>query len=190
MERSYLCLSRKTIVSGDCSLRVVQDSEIENIRCWRNEQMEILRQSAFITAEQQNQYYMTNIWPEMTTNYPKQILFSYFFKDIHIGYGGLVHIEWEHLRAEISFMLEPSLTKDLSVYRQLFSLFLVLIQEVSFDLLNLEKIFTETYAFRDHHISILEANGFQQEGVMRNHVRINDNPIDSIFHGCLKEDVR
>ncbi len=190
MERTYLCLPRKTISSGDYSLRVVQDSDIENIRCWRNEQMDVLRQSAFISADQQSQYYITHVWPEMATIYPKQILFSYFFKDMHIGYGGLVHIEWEHLRAEISFVLEPSLTKDISMYSQLFSSFLLLIQEVSFDLLNLERIFTETYCFRDHHISTLEANQFQREGVMKKHVRINDKPIDSIIHGCLKEYVR
>lgn len=190
MERSYLCLPRKTIGLGDYSLRAIQDSDIENIRCWRNEQMDILRQSAIITADQQNQYYMNHVWPEMATIYPKQILFSYFFKDVHIGYGGLVHIEWEHLRTEISFILEPSLTKDQSIYNQLFSSFLILIQEISFDHLNLERVFTETYAFRDYHISILEANGFQHEGVMRNHVRINNKPVDSIIHGCLKEYVR
>ena len=66
-------------------------------------------------------------------------------------------------------------------------MFIRLIKKVLFEDLNFNRIFTETYDIRPHHISILEKNGFQLEGRMREHIQINNKFVDSLIHGFLKE---
>ena len=39
---------------------------------------------------------------------PSQMLFSFYNQNKLIGYGGLVHINWIHKNAEISFLLKPA----------------------------------------------------------------------------------
>ena len=49
-----------------------------------------------------------HIWPDMPSLQPKNLLLAYMEDDNLIGYGGLVHIAWEHLRAEVSFYNDGS----------------------------------------------------------------------------------
>jgi RimJ/RimL family protein N-acetyltransferase len=164
------------------TIRPVQQDDIEAIRRWRNAQLDVLRQSQPITRRQQERYYATHVWPSARTSQPRQILVSYFEGDRHIGYGGLVHIAWEHKRAEISFLLDPSQAGN---YRAYFSTFLRLIRRFAFEHLGIQRLFTETYAMRAEHMAVLEEAGFQREGVLRRHVLIGGKPVDSIIHGCL-----
>jgi RimJ/RimL family protein N-acetyltransferase len=187
---TYACLPNPRITEGALSLSAVQPEQIEAIRHCRNAQMDVLRQSAQITPEQQSAYYAANIWPQMPLQHPDTILMVYLEQDNlgndkFLGYGGLVHIAWEHRRAEVSFLLDPALARSEADYARYFSTFLRLIQAMAFDDLTMERLFTETYATRQHHMSVLEATGFQREGILRNHVRINGQPVDSIIHGCL-----
>ena len=103
-----------------------------------------------------------------------------------IGYGGLVHIAWEHRRAEISFLLDPARVAAPGSYAVDYANFLSLIKEIAFECLGLHRLFTETYATRTHHISVLEDSEFRHEGVLRDHVIIEGRPVDSLLHGCLK----
>ncbi len=144
----YACLSKPMVRHGVLSLIAVQPEHIEAIRNCRNAQMDVLRQSAPITPDEQTAYYAANIWP-------------------------------------VSFLLEPHLAKANDVYALYFSTFLRLIQTVAFDDLELHRLFTETYATRAHHISILESTGFHLEGTLKDHVRIQDQPVDSVIHGCV-----
>lgn len=171
---------------GKYSIETVQDSDIESIRRWRNSQLEVLRQPKPISVEEQKNYFQTVIWPSLTEPKPSNILVRYLMNEKLIGYGGLVHIEWEHMRAEVSFLLDPSLASDSETYTECYSNFLNLLKELAFDDLGLKRLFTETYAFRKHHISILEANGFRVEGVLKNHVYIDGKPVDSIIQGFLR----
>ena len=61
---------------GDYELESVQPEHIEKIRQWRNEQMDVLRQSKPISKEQQIQYYEKHIWSELKSSQPKNILLS------------------------------------------------------------------------------------------------------------------
>jgi RimJ/RimL family protein N-acetyltransferase len=63
-------------------------------------------------------------------------------------------------------------------------------KSLAFDVLGLQRLFTETYDIRNLHIATLEESGFMREGVMRQHLRIGVNSVDSIIHGCLKNDER
>lgn len=152
--------------------------------------MDILRQSSVITTEQQSDYYAAEVWPAMALPYPPNILLIYEEKGRPVGYGGLVHIAWEHRRAEVSFLLAPDLAGASDEYARYFGVFLDLIKELAFKDLRIDRLFTETYAMRRHHISVLEANGFLLEGVMRQHVVVEGRSMDSLIHGCLASDER
>jgi hypothetical protein len=39
---------------------------------------------------------------------PSQLLFSYIYNNKCIGYGGLVHINWEDKNAEVSFLMDTN----------------------------------------------------------------------------------
>jgi RimJ/RimL family protein N-acetyltransferase len=184
----YKCLDRQEWVYEDYGLKVISPVEIETIRLWRNMQMDILRQAKTISKAEQEDYFSKYIWPEMDTDKPKNILLCFYYKDIFIGYGGLVHIAWEAKRAEISFLLNNQDKANLNLYGKHFMAFLKLIKNISFLDLRLEKIFTETYAIRPHHIELLESSGMVLEGVLRNHVLVGDKLVNSLMHGILKSE--
>ena len=73
----YKCLPKRTYQMGEYSTGAVQPEHIEIIRQWRNEQMDVLRQSKAISKEQQIMYYEKHIWPELKNDEPKQILLSF-----------------------------------------------------------------------------------------------------------------
>lgn len=184
---SYACLPENCFRSGDYEIIAVQPEHIELIRQWRNSQLNVLRQIRPISAQQQEKYFAENIWPSMLKSMPTTILMSYLYKEEPIGYGGLVHIAWEDLRAEVSFLLAPERATAPEIYAEDFSCFLGLLKHLAFDGLGFNRLFTETYDIRQLHIGILESSGFVREGVMRQHVRINGRFVDSIIHGCLKK---
>lgn len=167
-------------------LRPISITSMETIRQWRNAQMSVLRQKHDITSEMQTKYFHEVIKPNFTEIHPKQILFEYYDSDTLIGYGGLVHISWEDMRAEVSFLLDPILTINQTEYQDLFSIFLKMLKQVAFVDLRLNKIFTETYDIRPYHVEVLERSGFVLEGTLRNHVLIDGAYKDSLFHGALR----
>jgi len=179
----YLIMSNTQLQDGELSLRAVAPCDIEAIRRWRNSQMDVLRQTAFISTEAQRCYFEEYVWPEKGSRYPRQILLAIDLGGRLIGYGGLVHIAWQHKRAELSFLLEPSLENKSAVRASLFLRFLRLVRILAFADLKLSRLWTETYAHRTEHISTLEASGFQLEGCLREHVIIDGKPLDSLLHG-------
>ncbi|HEX2825378.1 MAG TPA: GNAT family N-acetyltransferase [Burkholderiales bacterium] len=183
--REYVCLARQCYERADYSVCPVQAEHVEAIRQWRNAQRDVLRQRDEITPQQQQRYYEAQIWPDMARRQPSNVLFAYSERDTLIGYGGLVHIAWEHRRAELSFLLDPRRAGDREGYARDFAAFLELMKQVAFRALALNRLFTETFAIRTHHIEILESCGFRPEGAMREHVIIDGMPIDSLLHGCL-----
>jgi RimJ/RimL family protein N-acetyltransferase len=183
-------MSNPQLHDGDLSLRAVAPGDIEAIRLWRNAQMEVLRQSAVISVKEQRSYYEEHIWPDMASSRPRRILLAIDVGGCLVGYGGLVHIDWEDRRAELSFLLEPRLEKNPPGRAVLFSRFLRLVQVLAFADLGLSRLWTETYAHRGEHISTLQASGFQLEGCLREHVIINGKPTDSLLHGLLLNEWR
>jgi len=185
--RAYRCLRAQELISGQFTLKTVQDDDIEDIRIWRNGQLDVLRQAEPISSSQQKKYFEHSIWPGMELERPENILLTFFEGGRRIGYGGLVHISWEHRRAEVSFLLDPTYTWDISAYSRYFSVYLSMIKMFAFSVMNLNRIYTETYDFRRKHINILESCGFEAEGRMRKHVLIDDEYFDSLIHGVINE---
>lgn len=184
----YRCMPSAELAEGDFCIRAVQPEHIEPIRRWRNAQLDLLRQSAPITPDQQHRYYEDHIWPDKATEEPKNILVVYLDRDELIGYGGLVHIAWEHRRAEVSFLLKPRHEKFPEQRACYFVTFLGLMKILAFRDLKLNRLFTETFANRTRHIEALESAGFRLEGRLREHVRVKHCPVDCLFHGCLVTD--
>ena len=105
-----------------------------------------------------------------------------------IGYGGLVYLNRENRRAETSFLVAPDRAADPVLYRDDLRAALAMFARYGFDELELNRIYTETFAFRDQHISILEEFGFQLEGRLRDHIYNNGKFCDSLLHSLLKSD--
>ena len=183
--RHYACLPRAAVSDGRHSIMTIQDAHIELIRQWRNAQMDVLRQKEPLTEEGQTSYYSRCIWPTLVERHPANILLAFLEDERLVGYGGLVHISWPDQRAEVSFLLKPALASNAADYEARFSAFLSLLKQLAFGDLGIERLWTETFASRGHHIAVLEANGFRPEGCLRGHVRIAGARLDSLLHGCL-----
>jgi RimJ/RimL family protein N-acetyltransferase len=183
--RCYACLSRPKVELNGLSLSTVQPGHIERIRQWRNAQIDVLRQADIITPEQQVEYFEQQVWPELPSARPRQILLAVHERDVLIGYGGLVHIAWPESRAEVSFLLDPAIMNEAVRVEGLFSIYLTLIRELAFCDLGLRRLVTETFAHRTVIIKLLERNGFVHEGTLREHILIKGVPTDSIVHGSL-----
>lgn len=169
-------------------LHLLRHEDIFLIKDWRNAQMDVLRQKAPLTDEDQQRYYDRVIKPSQESPQPEQILFSMLKDGECIGYGGLVHIFWQDKRAEVSFLMNPKLAEDPQYYTEAFSDFLKMIKEIAFNQLGFSRIFTETFDVRPRHIAILENSGFELEDRIRGHVIINEKPVDSLIHGCLSKE--
>lgn len=185
LTRRYTCFPRDTLTLGAFAINTLQDRHIEPIRLWRNAQLDVLRQTVPLSADEQARYYETSIWPTMSLAEPTNILLSFSEHDQPIGYGGLVHVAWNDRRAEVSFLLAPEYAAAPSEYTSRFAAFLKLIKMLAFDDLRLHRLWTETFATRGDHIKILEANGFQLEGRLREHVSVGGRRVDSLIHGCV-----
>lgn len=185
--RAYRCLQSQEVISDSFALRTIQDDDIEDIRNWRNDQIDVLRQSELISPAQQREYFEQAIWPTMELERPANILLTFFEKGRRIGYGGLVHISWEHCRAELSFLLDTEISKDIKKRKSYFSVYLKMIKRFAFDTVELSKLTTETYDIRPDYIQALQENGFAFEGRLRRHVLINGEYIDSVCHAAFQQ---
>ena len=150
--------------------------------------MEVLRQKKEISIAQQVNYYHAKIEPLFNELNPTQLLFSFTYNDVLIGYGGLVNISWEDKRAEMSFLVNPQRAINKEQYELDFSNFISLIKQLCFSEMQFNRLFTETYDFRDFHISILEKSGFKVEGRFRKHIFEHGKFHDSILHSILEDE--
>ncbi len=173
---------------NDFQVTPMRESDIFLIKEWRNAQMDVLRQNKLISDEEQTNYYRNVVVPSFEKEQPNIMLFSFLHQGECIGYGGLTNIRWQDKCVELSFLVNPAHVSDPVIYEQDFRHFIELMKEITFKELGFNRLFTETYDIRDHHIRILESCGFILEGRMRSHVCINGIFVDSLIHGILKTD--
>lgn len=183
----YKCLTKQQYSIGRYKILPIRSDDKFQIMHWRNAQMDVLRQSKILTKEDQEYYFAKVVTPLFEKEQPEQLLFSLFFDDILIGYGGLVHINWHDRRGEVSFLLNDKRVEDEELYEKDFTSFLTLIKEMAFEDIDFNRIYTETFDIRPLHISILGKNQFILEGRMKQHVNINNTFYDSLIHGFLKQ---
>lgn len=185
---NYACLQKQQFETPPYQIIPIRYEDIFLIKEWRNEQMDILRQDVLLTDAMQEAYYEKTIFPSFALPRPDQILFSYLKNHQFIGYGGIVHIDWEAKQGEVSFLVDTMRTKIAADYEADFSSFLKLIKEAAFNDLHFHRLYTETFDIRPLHIATLEKSGFLLEKRMKNWVTINEKPTDALIHGCVQND--
>ncbi len=181
----YRCLVKQTFVSDKFSLVPLRWEDRVAIMQWRNSQMYHLRQTELLTPEGQDQYFSTIIAKQFEEQRPPQILFSFLHQNQCIGYGGLVHIDWEKATAEVSFIMATELEKN--QFETNWSLYLKLIEEVAFESLHFVRINTYAYDLRPHLYPILIQAGFIEEQRLKNHILIDGIMKDVLIHGKLNK---
>ena len=152
---------------------------------WRNEQMYHLRQKNILSKKDQDIYFNTIVASLFENTKPEQILFSYLYNKECIGYGGLVHINWDDKNSEISFLIKTSLEAE--GFELHWSKFLALIERVAVQELGFYKIFTYAYDLRPRLYAVLEKSGFKKEATLVNHMYYDASYHDIIIHSKINK---
>ena len=182
LKRSYKCLTNQSFSINDYTLIPIRDEDKYDILKWRNEQIDILRQSNPLTEEQQNLYFKTVVSQLFEQEQPTQILWSLLLKGKLIGYGGLVHIDWENKTAEISFLTETQRNKDVNIFIEDWVNYLSLIKQLADIYLNFNSIFTYAYDIRPNLYVALEKSGFKETKRIKDFIEINNELKDVVIH--------
>jgi RimJ/RimL family protein N-acetyltransferase len=181
--RRYKFFKNQEFQSNGFEIVPIRDEDKYLIMDMRNEQLYHLRQQNQLTREQQENYFekvVTNLFEQ---DKPNQILFSFLQEGICIGYGGLVHINWIDRHAEISFIIKPCLEKELFTIS--WQNFLLMIEKVAFEEIDLHKVFTYAFDMRPHLYLVVESCGFYKEAILKEHCFFNDKFIDVVIHSKL-----
>ena len=189
MYRKYSCLKKNKYFFEKYNLEVIQDKDIETIRRWRNNKLEVLRQNSKISKKAQIKYYKNNIWNELKKKHPINMLFTFNLNNSIIGYGGIVNISWQNKRGEISFLLDDKINENSKLYQIYFEKFLKLIKLIAFKEIKIKKIYTETYSFRKKHIKILSSFGFKKEGYLISQYYNANKFYNSYIHSLINSTI-
>jgi RimJ/RimL family protein N-acetyltransferase len=184
-DSSYRFFPELTATSADnrYQLRPIHWNDRDAIREWRNAQIDVLRQQNPLSANEQDNYFLNVVLPQLTQEQPEQILFAFLENSQLVGYGGFVHIVWSDRRAEVSFLTDIDRSEQ-QIFSQDWSEYLNLLVKLA-RRIGFHKLTTETYSIRTELIEILEDFGFTQEGILRDHHLINGEPVDSFAHAYL-----
>lgn len=180
--RRFPVLTTDTIHNG-YALRPIRWDDRLAILQWRNAQLDVLRQIEPLSKSDQDRYFTKTVLPQLDHEFPAQFMFAFLKESKLVGYGALVHIHWGDHRAEVSFLTDPGRLNP-ATFAADWSAYLHLLKPLAKEL-GLHKLTAETYSLRSDLIPILEANGFVQEGVFREHHRENGNFTDSHVHGLI-----
>ena len=186
--KGYTLLGDKLWEDGDYNISSVRMEDSEKIRIWRNEQMDGLRQSSPLSVSHQKKYFNDFVLNEFIKKEPAQILLRFCLKGKLIGYGGVVHIDWLHLKGEVSFLMATERARDISQYCEEFAIFLKLLKKLAFNDLGLNKLTTEAYAHRSHHVQTIENANFIREGLLRQHTKVSGKWVDAVVCSLLKSE--
>jgi RimJ/RimL family protein N-acetyltransferase len=168
---SYKCLKNNLFSNKEYLLVPIRYEDRLEIMKWRNEQIYHLRQSRPLTIQDQDNYFNTIVNQLFEAEKPNQLLFSYLENNKCIGYGGLVHINWIDKNAEISFIINTELEKDMFKFH--WGTFLQLLENIAFNELNFHKIFTYAFDIRPHLFELLLESGYVEEATLFEQVLID-----------------
>jgi RimJ/RimL family protein N-acetyltransferase len=189
LQRTYKCLSSQEFSAGNYKLVPIRDKDKYVIMQWRNEQIDILRQKQLLTKEQQKLYFRNTVDKLFEQKQPNQLLFSFLENDILVGYGGLVHIDWESRNAEISFLTETKRSLNKGQFIKDWENYLRIIKKTVDLHLSFKKIYTYAYNLRPNLYKALIKSGFVEEGRLKEHVSIKGGIYDVLIHSFFFEDI-
>ena len=180
---TYKVLNKQEYSKGKFSIVPIRMEDRYLLMKWRNDQIYHLRQKKYITKKEQDKYYQTVVNSLFEKPEPDQILFSYLLNSRCIGFGGLVHINYEDKNSEISFIINTELEEEEFEYH--WCIFLELIEQVAFYELGLYKIFTYAYDLRPRLYQALEKSGFQREAILISHLYYKNKYYNIIIHSKI-----
>lgn len=184
---TYRRLNQNVHQVGDYRIVPIRYEDRYDIMQWRNEQIYHLRQSRPLTSTDQESYFKNIVSKLFCSDQPDQILFSYLENGKCIGYGGLVHINWIDRNAEISFIMATALEKE--QFHKHWGIYLGLIERVAFDELNLHKIYTYAFDLRERLYEAIEAAGYKQDAVLKEHCYFNGDYKNVVIHAKINRQV-
>tara|TARA_Y100001973_G_C5186120_1_gene327945 strand:+ start:1074 stop:1589 length:516 start_codon:yes stop_codon:yes gene_type:complete len=162
-------------------LDTIENEHIHLIRKWRNEQINVLRQARLINKIEQEEYFSKIHLDD------RQMLFSILEDGQLVGYCGLVNINYINGTCELSFICNTEIINTPKYDKILLFTFAELAKN-AFMSLGLNRIWTETYDFRRHHLNLLEEFGMIKEGILREQIFYNGERHDSIVHSMLRRE--
>jgi RimJ/RimL family protein N-acetyltransferase len=183
--RCYKVLKKQIFSHGKYKLIPIRNDDRFDIMKWRNEQIYHLRQKSLLTIKMQDNYFKNTISPLFNQEFPTQILFSFMFEEKCIGYGGLVHINWKDMNAEVSLVLNAEFNNHFFI--ETWTKYLSLLKTIAFKDLNLYKIFTYAFDIRPKLYKALENSGFTEESRLKEHCNINGKFLDVVYHSCFNQ---
>ena len=89
-------------------LRALELSDMEPIRSWRNQHLDILRTPFALTKEQQEDWYKNEICNRQSKSRFWAIDLKGALPSV-VGYGGIENIQWENSLGEISLLISTSM---------------------------------------------------------------------------------
>ena len=178
--KTYLALKKNIFSIDDFSIIPIRYEDRFEIMKWRNEQIYHLRQDEPLTLEDQENYFENVISKLFEQKQPNQILFSFLKNKICIGYGGLVHINWVDKNAEISFIMDSAYERN--EFQKIWSIYLLLIEQIAFKEINLHKIYTYAFDLRPQLYEILTKYDYYEEARLKEHCNFLNNFIDVVIH--------
>jgi RimJ/RimL family protein N-acetyltransferase len=189
MQRVYKCLPVKEFTNGIYKLIPIRDEDKYAIMKWRNEQIDILRQKELLTLNGQESYFRNVVDKLFEEEKPTQLLFSFFEGESLIGYGGLVHIDWESGSGEISFITETSRTSDKNQFINDWKNYLNIVRVVAKDYLRFFKVYTYAYDVRPELFVALTESNFIQEARLKKHILVKNRLQDILIHSLFLPDI-
>ena len=183
--RKYKCLSKQEYIHGLFKLVAIRDEDKLPILKMRNEQIYHLRQPERLTVKLQEAYFKNVVSLLFDQERPNQILFSFLENGEFIGYGGLVHINWNDRNAEVSFIMKTELERDKFEYNWIN--YLKLLENVAFGDLKFHKIFTYAYDLRKHLYPVLKKSGFYEEARLKEHCYFDGKYFDVVINSKFSD---
>lgn len=180
---SYKILSKQCWENGAFQIVPLRYEDRYPIMQWRNEQIFHLRQSEPLTKEKQDWYFDNVVAQLFDQEQPDQILFSFLNGSECIGYGGLVHINWLDLNAEISFIMNTEYEK--TEFESNWTKYLKLIEKVAFVDLSLHKLYVYAFDLRPHLYKVLVKNNYFLDARLRDHCFFEGQAKDVVIHSKI-----
>ncbi len=176
------------VLAQSGGFRRLEPQDLPTLMDWRNSQQSVLRQQVPLTLEQQFEWWNNSVAPSYSQERPSIVLVARDRGHGMTSYGGLTNVDWDSLRAEVSFLADSTLVGDEVRYSQELLMSLEFFADLAFRVLRLQRLHTETWSFRRQHLQTLEEFGFRLEGRLRKHVIKNGTPTDALLHGLLIDD--
>lgn len=181
--RKYKALSSSIFEIENIKIVPIRYEDRFRIMDWRNEQIVYLRQAEPLTDKDQEYYFSNTIAPLFEEENPEQLLFSLLENEELIGYGGLVHINWQDKHAEISFLLS-SVNSIKESYFKFFSVYLMLIEKAAGEL-GLKKIYTYGYDVESYRFLPLISQAYNLDATLKRHKVIDEKSSDVLIYSKL-----